>query len=248
MEYKSRFIHLFIEGSFNPFMPTAGVGIKTRTSVVCNPISVSILLCPQRALEYCPYQNWVNHHFLFQSFYAHSGRWNFTSDSPASVEFLFQSFYAHSGRWNSTCHDWTIPIVLVSILLCPQRALEWWIFSPIISSVISFNPFMPTAGVGIVTNIDKIQQPYSFNPFMPTAGVGMYTVFRKHKTDSRFQSFYAHSGRWNVLWNIVIKRWHDVSILLCPQRALECSFFNGGVMPHLCFNPFMPTAGVGMLR
>ena len=39
-----------------------------------------------------------------------------------------------------------------------------------------FNPFMPTAGVGIITTVRKAGDKRCFNPFMPTAGVGIGDV------------------------------------------------------------------------
>ena len=56
-------------------MPTAGVGIGFRHWALC-------------------YDNG------FQSFYAHSGRWNTLSGVDYAGFGTFQSFYAHSGRWN----------------------------------------------------------------------------------------------------------------------------------------------------
>ncbi len=61
----------------------------------------------------------------------------------------------------------------------------------------------------------------------------------------RFQSIYAQSRRWKTIrgnWSLSVLR---VSIHLCPKQALEeyinlCHF-----VPHFCFNPFMPKAGVG---
>ena len=60
-----------------------------------------------------------------------------------------------------------------------------------------------------------------FNPFMPTAGVGIQLFYPKKCREDMFQSFYAHSGRWNLILSTQKVKRNLVSILLCPQRALE---------------------------
>ena len=63
-----------------------------------------------------------------------------------------------------------------------------------------FNPFMPTASVGIVdVQLDTSVAFRCFNPFMPTASVGIKSVFCLYPYGRMFQSFYAHSERWNYL-------------------------------------------------
>ena len=57
---------------------------------------------------------------------------------------------------------------------------------------------------------------------MPTAGVEITTTIGYRIYQWVFQSFYAHSGRWNL---------HDI----VQKEGIE-----------LRFNPFMPTAGVGI--
>ena len=59
---------------------------------------------------------------------------------------------------------------------------------------------------------------------MPTAGVGIVKSGTTPAATSTFQSFYAHSGRWNTE-------------LTKPKEY-----------PVIGFNPFMPTAGVGIRK
>ena len=81
---------------------------------------------------------------------------------------------------------------------------------------------------------------------MPTAGVWILQKDAADNIKVEFQSFYAHSGRWNtepmtddnyvltrfnpfmptagvgiILYGPTLKWIEYVSILLCPQRALE---------------------------
>ena len=129
---------------------------------------------------------------------------------------------------------------------------------------------MPTAGVGIDWHYILDYDADGFNPFMPTAGVGMCCGSRVAVYPCKFQSFYAHSGRWNRKWFLILlvfrqfqsfyahsgrwnnhhlELWHSplwVSILLCPQRALEFQRWTWQYLKCRRFNPFMPTAGVGI--
>ena len=89
--------------------------------------------------------------------------------------------------------------------------------------MVSFNPSLPKAGVGIYEDIELTSVSTSFNPSLPKAGVGIFG--HRGETISSvlgFQSIFAQSGRWNVLGGDYTK--------------------NAGVS----FNPSLPKAGVGI--
>ena len=205
-------------------MPTAGVGISRGNYLANNRLGVSILLCPQRALEY--FTAWTVYYniFGFNPFMptAGVGIW-FLWYRRRRLRFCFNPFMPTAGVGIITNRIHTGYCIMVSILLCPQRALEWLLFGVVIIFNLCFNPFMPTAGVGIVNVFDESLRPktefqsfyahsgrwnsmlhywfgqlnYSFNPFMPTAGVGIFIIKYFLNLFFVFQSFYAHSGRWN---------------------------------------------------
>ena len=81
---------------------------------------------------------------------------------------------------------------------------------------------MPKAGVGIALlekTISHLKE--CFNPFMPKAGVGILSPKEFAKRERKFQSIYAQSGRWNFCQHNYRELWMEVSIHLCPKRALE---------------------------
>ena len=82
---------------------------------------------------------------------------------------------------------------------------------------------------------------------MPKAGVGITRLHHNQLYILQFQSIYAQSGRWNYQMMLILI-WHlFVSIHLCTKRALELEPEPPNPSKHVCFNPFMPKAGVGIL-
>ena len=78
-----------------------------------------------------------------------------------------------------------------------MRALELVLFVIDRYQDISFNPFMPNAGVGILSRELGTSLLSRFNPFMPNAGVGISGELVYDSGYNKFQSIYAQCGRWN---------------------------------------------------
>ena len=163
-------------------------------------------------------------------------------------------------------------LLWVSIHLCPKQALEVRQMIGYNPQSERFNPFMPKAGVGRISSLWYTLKLFSFNPFMPKAGVGsfwplfappvfdgfqsIYAQSRRWKFISYFilccfvlfQSIYAQSRRWKPFRQITHNRSVRVSIHLCPKQALEGDCKTNKLERMLCFNPFMPKAGVGRFQ
>ena len=115
--------------------------------------------------------------------------------------------------------------IQVSIHLYLQEALEYSSFSGCKLHQLSFNPFIPTRGVGIagsyiiVRSDNWFQSIYTykrrwnllgavldtlpfigFNPFIPTRGVGIPLLRCSKCLECKFQSIYTYKRRWNSHW------------------------------------------------
>ena len=86
----------------------------------------------------------------------------------------------------------------------------------------------------------------SFNPFIPTRGVGIPASAILTSHVFTFQSIYTYKRRWNKndLQELGIN--NQVSIHLYLQEALEYLQWAVGDTIKLSFNPFIPTRGVGI--
>ena len=136
--------------------------------------------------------------YLFQSIYSQSGRWNldkislkmdsargfnpFIPKAGVGIQqwnninlpaLVFQSIYSQSGRWN--------PQYL-------RLILSYLLFQSIYSQSGRWNKF------SYIGNEIEFQ---SFNPFIPKAGVGIVSTFLLILLNGLFQSIYSQSGRWN---------------------------------------------------
>ena len=184
---------------------------------------------------------------------------------------MFQSIYTYKRRWNFVFANVLSNVIIVSIHLYLQEALESSTTEGQRRRCGSFNPFIPTRGVGIeLLKLLPLYHP-CFNPFIPTRGVGItdwmviapywelfqsiYTYKRRWNTflrlhrkghQKRFQSIYTYKRRWN--WNTrhEEKISNIVSIHLYLQEALELSWHTFISCFLICFNPFIPTRGVGI--
>ena len=209
--------------SFNPFIPTRGVGIKAVVTF-------------------------------------------------EELILVFQSIYTYKRRWNRGFYFWVGLIILVSIHLYLQEALELGFVLHIHRTVLSFqsiytykrrwnnnsfllgaficgcfNPFIPTRGVGIFVAI-KCQFAFflvSIHLYLQEALE--LTASQKAKLLAKwFQSIYTYKRRWNNIDIATIWYHLFVSIHLYLQEALEQWLIECEKVAKQCFNPFIPTRGVGI--
>ncbi len=158
----------------------------------------------------------------FQSIYAQSRRWKFFNNLFFNHLIIVSIHLCPKQALEVQLVTWERLGQFVSIHLCPKQALEDGMFYGRHCKKLSFNPFMPKAGVG--RSVSKSYHNTSgfvsihlcpkqaledvvlyiftlstrcFNPFMPKAGVGSLWLC------------------WSYIHN------YQVSIHLCPKQALE---------------------------
>ena len=134
-----------------------------------------------------------------------------------------------------------------------------------------FNPFIPTRGVGIrkmalvLSMINLFQSIYTYkrrwNDYYSTdthktkfVSIHLYLQEAlEYWMDIiggfepvMFQSIYTYKRRWNQLRGFLLERFQFVSIHLYLQEALESAPVPRANILSSCFNPFIPTRGVGI--
>ena len=160
---------------FNPFIPTRGVGIfyddnvtlfcylfqsiytyKRRWNANPHPLcpetfSVSIHLYLQEALELLIVNSFPSASVRFNPFIPTRGVGISGCHHWGSWFLLFQSIYTYKRRWNLPVMGVVLRELSVSIHLYLQEALESKSTTCQNLKRNSFNPFIPTRGVGIFT-------------------------------------------------------------------------------------------------
>ena len=215
------FIAQLYQKSFNPFMPKAGVGRlhPERLPVLqmrFNPFMPKAGVGSLWALPNPKDSKRVSIHLCPKQALEVFGQFSITT-----VLVSFQSIYAQSRRWKSIIKSLCPRQSQVSIHLCPKQALE--------------------DGLGFLC----LQLSVRFNPFMPKAGVGSIHFSNNTLFGFQFQSIYAQSRRWKLHCPLLPLILRLVSIHLCPKQALEVETSISICTFSVCFNPFMPKAGVG---
>ena len=212
-----------------------------------NHEQVSIHLYLQEALEWHNIYHRLYSLVLFQSIYTYKRRWNSLAKTWIIARDSFQSIYTYKRRWNSKPGETQCINMRVSIHLYLQEALEFNFASPWDVCQRCFNPFIPTRGVGIISIPLLSPSSFCFNPFIPTRGVGITKSSSISKNEYLFQSIYTYKRRWNVPTAKPLYNLCPVSIHLYLQEALEFLICEMIFCIFICFNPFIPTRGVGII-
>ena len=160
--------------SFNPFIPTRGVGIQRllvsirnqswfqsiytykRRWNTTNDLRITTILdgfnpfIPTRGVGIRINNGIGDPINMFQSIYTYKRRWNSDTVQRQAIFVLFQSIYTYKRRWNRTLPRHDQKHTDVSIHLYLQEALEYCSNARSFTIWLGFNPFIPTRGVGIL--------------------------------------------------------------------------------------------------
>ena len=165
-----------------------------------------------------------------------------------------------------------IRLILVSIHLYLQEALEYLLNIISVLAWLCFNPFIPTRGVGIINRILKRREngvfqsiytykrrwnlrkqyiPFTmkwcFNPFIPTRGVGIQH-FRRFHHFFDVVSIHLYLQEALELEGIGLKGKinNKFQSIYTYKRRWNFGVYINSAINNFSFNPFIPTRGIGI--